>query len=167
MRVDRTVCALPVRRGQLRRSGCSISVIAGHRSKLLSRRDVSRKSSVRVLVASTLEAPETENRRKTTSENVIVTETRVRVLISSLPWRSGRRPRSIGAVAASSSACDAPDLERHALCQRRWWPQRDTFELAEFKCAISLRANDVTVHPVTADCSGAIPESYCGRGGWI
>src|SRR5215471_8660119 len=79
MRVDRTVCALPVRRGQLRRSGCSISVIAGHQSKLLSRRDVSRKSSVRVLVASTLEAPETENRRKTTSENVIVTETRVRI----------------------------------------------------------------------------------------
>jgi len=35
MRVDRTVCALPVRRGQLRRSGCSISVIAGHWSQVL------------------------------------------------------------------------------------------------------------------------------------
>ena len=37
MRVDRTVCALPVRRGQLRRSGCSISVIAGlcnHRNRV-------------------------------------------------------------------------------------------------------------------------------------
>ena len=36
MRVDRTVCALPVRRGQLRRSGSSISVIAGphnHRNR--------------------------------------------------------------------------------------------------------------------------------------
>src|SRR5215467_1951827 len=39
-------------------------VVAGHRSRLLSRRDVSRKSCVRVLVAPTLEAPETENRRK-------------------------------------------------------------------------------------------------------
>src|SRR5215831_9158471 len=33
MRVDRTVCALPVRRGQLRRSGCSVSVVAGPRNQ--------------------------------------------------------------------------------------------------------------------------------------
>src|SRR5215470_11949447 len=27
---------------------------------------------------------------------------------------------------ASGSPGDAPDLERQTLCQRRWWPQRDT-----------------------------------------
>ena len=31
-----------------------------------------------------------------------------------------------GNEAASGSQGYALDLERHALCQRRWWPQQDT-----------------------------------------
>ena len=44
---------------------------------------------------------------------------------------------------------DIPELslnvERESPTKLKWWPQRDVIELAELKCAISLRAEGVSL----------------------
>jgi len=60
------------------------------------------------------------------------------------------------------------NTERKTLTESEWWPQRDAIELAELKCAISLRADWVlgrSVGPQTGQ--GVALESRCGCGGWI
>ena len=59
-------------------------------------------------------------------------------------------------------------MERKTPTKTIWWPQRDAIELAELKCAISLRADWVlgrSVGPQTGQ--GVALESRCGCGGWI
>jgi len=48
---------------------------------------------------------------------------------------------------------------------KRWWPQRDSTELAQLKCAISLCADQARLPwPLTAPLAA---ESDGGSGGWI
>src|SRR5438552_16738801 len=57
------------------------------------------------------------------------------------------------------------NTERKTLTESEWWPQRDAIELAELKCAISLRADWVlgrSVGPQTGE--GVALESRCGCG---
>jgi hypothetical protein len=47
--------------------------------------------------------------------------------------------------------------------EKRWWPQRDTFELTEFKYAISLHADHRLAHVLSApDGPSACSWSRCG-----
>src|SRR6266508_4724328 len=51
----------------------------------------------------------------------------------------------------------------------RWWPQRDTIELAEFKCAISLRGSRTLGDEITLDleawaCAALEPDHWVMRG---